>query len=771
MTGSQQELDFGWEDVQETEKERKQKSNAAVKRAATKKKSAKPMTPEEMTEKWKEILQNPKNSKPDQRRLEETFKAWRNGLIYPQTAKLSKAEALRMYARLAEQQKGENLRKMVEETPDNYWLVQTDEELQKVVDLWESEELVGLDTETDGLDIVHGDNRMVGMSITFPKSDEHVYIPLRHNEGKQLPIETVMKRLEPYISDTDKRKVLHNAKFDAHVLSMEGVKLRGIHMDTMIAMWVLNENEMNYRLKDLSNKYAKFIGVEPENDTFSELFGKDTFDTIPLDVALVYAAKDTELTVKFYEFIESQFNREELQRVRKLYYELENPLLEVCIEMEEAGFLLNDQSKIQKIRQDLVKEEQQLLAKLKEEFGDINFNSPQQLQKVIYDELEYPDVSGRRSTDKATLERLAEDYEAVQLLLDYRKVSKLLSSFIEKLPEMVKKTGRVYGQFMQNATKTGRFASKEPNLQQLPKSARTLFAAPKDHVIIGSDFSQIEPRVLAHITGDEDLRRPYREGFDLYTTLASKTLNLPIEQCVDGATDDKGREPRVMMKTGLLAVMYGTSMFTLSKQLKIPIEEAEQFIEDFYEAYPEVKKWTESVHQLVKEQEYVETMYGRKRRFPNHKKDAIVYDELKAEILDRLGTDKLPSRIWDKQYKDVLPYPLKRRFQNVKGRVERVRRQAVNAIIQGSAADIMKIAMLRLNEVCEKYGDSDWKMLGTVHDEALLEVPASITLEQTEEIEQAMIGSASLEIPLKVDVAFMYEWGDEIKKDEWFNTA
>jgi len=771
MSMTQQEFDFGWDDLKESETKRKQKSDKAVKKAAKKKRKAKPMTPEEMAEKWKEILNNPKNSKPDQRRLEETFQAWKAGMIYPQTPKLSKAEALRMYARLAEQQKEEKLREMVEKTPDNYWLVQTDEELQKVVDLWESEELVGLDTETDGLDIVHGSNEMVGMSISFPNADEHVYIPVRHTEGKQLPVEIVLNRLKPFLTNKHKKKVLHNAKFDAHVLSMEGVNLRGIQMDTMIAMWVLNENEMNYRLKDLSNKYAKFMGIKPENDTFNELFGKATFDTIPLDIALVYAAKDTDLTVKFYKFIESQFRRKDLKRVRDLYYELENPLLEVCIEMEEAGFLLNEQSKIDRIRNELVSEEQQLLSELKKNFGDINFNSPQQLQKVFYDELKYPDVSGRRSTDKPTLKMLAEEYEAVQILLDYRKVSKLLSSFIEKLPEMVKSTGRVYGQFMQNATKTGRFASKEPNLQQLPQSARTLFTAPKGFIIIGSDFSQIEPRVLAHITGDEDLRKPYKEGYDLYSTLASKTLNLPIEQCLDGAKDDKGREPRKMMKTGLLAVMYGTSMFTLSKQLEISVEEAEQFIEDFYTAYPKVKTWIDSIHQLVKEQEYVETMYGRKRRFPNHRRDAIVYDELKAEILDRLGTNKLPTNIWDDEFKDVLPYPLKRRFQNVKGKVERVRRQAVNAIIQGSAADIMKIAMLRLYAVCEKYADEGWKILGTVHDEALLEVPETITKGQTEEIEQAMIGSASLDIPLKVDVAFMHEWGNEIAKDKWFKVA
>lgn len=769
----QQDLDFGWDDMNTIEKEKETKVKEAVKKVAAKKKAAKPMTREEMLVKWKEILTNPKNSARDQERLQETFKAWQAEKIFPQTPKLSKAEALRMYAILSEEMKEEKLRKMVEDTPENYHLVQSEEDIQKVVELWESEELVGLDTETDGLDIIHGENQMVGLSISFPKADEHVYIPVRHvdlegNSVQQLTPERVMDVLKPFLTSKHKRKVLHNAKFDAHVFAMDGVRLRGIHMDTMLAMGLLNENEMSFKLKDLANKYAKFLGMKAENDTFSELFGKTTFDKVPLDIALVYAAKDTHLTVKFFEFIESQLNRKELKKIRDLYYKMENPLLEVCIEMEETGFLLNEQTKISNVREMLKKDENSLHAQLVKDFGDINFNSPQQLQAVLYDELKYPDVSKKRSTDKETLKKLAEQFDPVEALLKYRKVSKLLSSFIDKLPELVKSTGRVYGQFMQNGTKTGRFASKNPNLQQLPKDARMLFKAPTNFVIIGSDFSQIEPRVLAHITGDVELRKPYAEGYDLYSTLASKTLKLPIEQCVDGAKDSKGREPRKMMKTGLLAVMYGTSIFTLSKQLEISVKEAAKFIDDFYDAYPTVKAWIASIHEFVKENEFVETMQGRKRRFPNHKQFAKVYDEGKAEILRRLGTDKLPLNIWDKEFKESLPYDLKRKFQNVKGKVERVHRQAVNAIIQGSAADIMKIAMIRLFAVCEKY---NWKMLGTVHDEALLELPIDVTQEQIAEVEEAMTGSATLEVPLKVDVAFMHEWGKETPKHKWFAAA
>lgn len=759
------ELDFGWGELSNEVEQKQSKQNEAVKKVRRKKKATKPMTHEEMLVKWKEILLNPKNSKTDQKRLEETFEAWKDGKIYPQTPKLTKAEVLRMYARLSDMQREEKLRKMVENTPKNYHLIQSDEQLEQVCHWWDSEDLVGLDTETDGLDIVHGKNKMVGLSLSFPNVDQHVYIPVRHQVGKQLAVETVITKLKPYLSNKNKRKVLHNAKFDAHVISMEGVKLRGIQMDTMIAMWVLNENEPTYRLKDLANKYAKFMNIKPENDTFGELFGNATFDTIPLDIALVYAAKDTDLTVKFYHFIESQFNRKHLEKIRGLYYELENPLLNVCIEMEENGFLLNEE-KVHSVRKELYKERDELERKLIKTFGNINFNSPAQLSEVLYEKMKLPNISGKRSTDKETLKKLAEEHDEVKLLLDYRKATKLISAFIDKLPEMVKPTGRVYGQFIQNATATGRFASKEPNLQQLPPMARQIFKAPKGFIIIGSDFSQIEPRVLAHISGDEDLQRPYKEGYDLYSTLASRVLKLPMEYCVDGAVDPKGRQPRKMMKTGLLAVMYGTSMFTLSKQLEIPVAEAEQFIEDFYETYPKVDAWIRSVWEFVKENEYVETLYGRKRRFPRHKQEARVYDELSEEICRRLGTKKVPSNFWE--HKDI-PYKLKRQFQSVKGSVERVRRQAVNAIIQGSAADIMKRSLLRLSAVAERY--EGWKILGTVHDEALLEVPENITIDQVHEIETAMIGATTLDVPLKVDVAFMYEWGKEISKQAWFKKS
>jgi len=765
----QQELDFGsWVEDKPVQKEVIKKAKEAKKRQVAAKKE---MTPEEILAKWKEILSNPKNSKPDQLRLEETFKAWKAEKVFPQ-GKMSKAEALRMYARYAESMREEKLRNLLENIPSNFHLVQDEKTLDWVCELWTLEEKpVGFDTETTGLDIMYGEDRLVGLSLSFQTTDEHFYLPLRHKtDEKQLDVKSTLNRLKPFFKDARKKKYLHNAKFDAHVMKMEGIKLRGIQMDTMVGMWCLNEEEKSFKLKDLSNRYAKYLDVKPENDTFKELFGKTTFDNIDLKVALVYAAKDTLLTVKLANFIERLLDRKGLERVKALYFDLENPLLARTIEMEQGGFLLNKE-KVEVVSKELHTDVAKLKSELINEFGDINFNSPAQLQKALYDDKGFEDVSGKRKTDKHTLKTLADEYPEVELLQNYKKMHKLLTSFIDKLPTLVKSTGRVYGQFNQSATKTGRYASKNPNLQQLPKKARMIFRAPDGSIIIGSDFSQIEPRVLAHITGDEELRKPYLEGYDLYATLAARTFKIDIEYCVDGAVDPTGKfEPRKMMKTGLLAVMYGTSMYTLKKQLNMDsVEEAQQFIDDFYDAYPKVGQWIKSIHEFVKNNEYVETLYGRKRRFPNHKNLAVAYDSLAAEICERLGSDKLPINIWDKKYKTVLPYELKRKFQNVKGKVERVRRQAVNAIIQGSAADIMKRAMLNLADLCDSY--EGWKMVGTVHDEALLELPETITQDQAHEIETAMTSAATLEVPLKVDVAFMREWGAETKMSEWFAAA
>jgi DNA polymerase I len=768
-----EELTFDLEEELEQEKAKETKKKARSKQAKEKKEASKfEPTWEQVwngyenpkTKKWKKGIWELKDSTTVHKEwlleVKTAIEEGELGLIDPITkesipvGKFSKSKAKELYAVLEERKRAARIQQMVDECPSNYYLITETEQMEKLVRYLKNEVETGLDTETTGLDVYV--DVMVGISITLPKKDVHVYIPFGHTTGeKQLPRDYVLNKLRPYLLDPNHKKFLHNAKFDRHMFIRHGLNILGEIHDTQIAMQVLNENEPSKRLKELLTKYKHELGFKEDSWTFEQLFGKNApFAEVPLEVAKVYACKDTHgayLLGKWQEkFLKA---REGLKRI---FYEIESPLLPVVVDMEQTGMLV-DVEFGKEYGAELTEYLIELEKEIKAELGDINLNSPQQLQKVLYDDMELEDVSGQRKTDKKTLEILADELPILNTLLKYKDLFKLNSTYISALPEKIKSDGRIHGQFNQDKTDTGRFSSNEPNLQNLPARARKLVIAPDGKVIFGIDFSQIEPRVLAHITGDVELRRPYLEGYDLYSTLASRTFKVPIEQCGDGS------KYRKMMKTGLLAVMYGTSMWTLSKQLGITVEEAEQFIQDFYEAYPKVKEWIESIWEFVKENEYVETLYGRKRRFPNHKQKAIVYDECKAQILKLLGTKTLPQDFWNKKKYPQLPYQLKKKFQAVKKQVERVRRQAVNAIIQGSAADIMKIAMLRMDTFLKS---KDWDLMATVHDELLMLVDQTITHDEIIQMEETMSQAVQLEVPLKCDTEAMLTWGEGFKFDK-----
>lgn len=745
--------------------EENKRAKQAVKKAQKKKEQAKyePTWDEVWNTGWtshtgarKQGILQSKVTDTDRQRLLEVKEAIEKGELgrHVETMqKFTKAHALRLYQELKESRRESIMQKMRESLPKNYFLVQKGEQLAELCELLKQEEVIALDTETTGLDVYT--DVIVGLSISLQKADKHYYIPVAHDEGEQMTRDYVLNRLRKYLTDPNLGKVLHNAKFDIHMFIRHGVRLRGVIHDTRIGMRILNENEPSYSLKPLSTKYGRFFGFQDESLTFEELFGKDfKFNTLRADdlVATYYASKDTHLTLKLYEWqMEHLRKRPELL---ELYRSIENPIIDVSVDMEQAGFLI-DQEFAKVYAVELRNELKQTELKLKEIFGDINFNSPAQLKPA----LEVHTGEELDSTDKNTLKELAEEFPDVAELLKFRDLTKLLGTYIEKLPEIVKVDGRLHGQFNQVATQTGRFASSEPNLQNLPPKARKLIVAPKGKVIIGIDFSQIEPRVLSHISKDLKLREPYLTGQDLYSTLASRTFKVPIVECGDGS------KYRKMMKTGLLACMYGTSMKTLAIQLGISVDEAQRFIDDFYEAYPDVKRWIREIHLQVMNEEFVTSMFGRKRRFPNHRNDALIYEAKAKEICQRLGVDEVPHEFWDKKYKSLLPYDLKKAFQKVKGRVERVRRQAVNFMIQGTSAEIMKLAMLAVHRYCNPRG---WELIGTIHDEILFLVDDTITLQEVEELESLMMNCVKLEIPLKVDTELMHRWGEGVKKSEWF---
>ncbi len=725
------------------------------------------------------ILQSKINDN-DKKKLLEVKKAIEIGELgvgVESLKKFTKAHALRLYKELQELRREQIIADMIANKPDNYWLIDNAVILARFIELLSKEELIALDTETTGVDI-HNKDYTVGMSISLDRADIHAYIPYKHMEkvivgyeevkGKQEPIyesrliknqldpAMVFNAVRPYLENPDIKKVLHNAKFDFHMLRKDGINVQGLLMDTMVAMHVLNENEVSFALKNLATKYGKQFGFEDKSSTYEELFGKGGFEFTPLNIGHIYACKDTHLTLKFHKWLDSHLRaRPELYNV---YYNIEQETTLVCIEMEKNGFEI-DFEYAEKYKVELTQQVADLLEKLKEQFGDININSNQQLATALYDDMGLEDISRERKVDADTLKILATDCEAIKTLLEYRELNKLLSTYIEPLPQKVGADGRLHGEFKQSGTATGRFSSSNPNLQNLPYPARGLIVAPAGKLIIGIDYSQIEPRVLSHISKDKHLQEPYLTGKDLYSTLASRVFKVPIEECGDGS------KYRKMMKTGLLAVMYGTSTFTLSKQLNISVEEAEKFIADFMDTYPDVKQFIADTHDQADTLGYTQTLNGRKRRFLGHKPIATEYHRITKKIESILGRPF--KNIW---IENKIPRELKMKYWSVAKQYGRVSRQSVNAIIQGTSADIMKMAMINLYKHLEQKG-KEWIILGTIHDEVLIEIPATATPEEIEELENIMKSALPISVPYKVDTEVSARWGSGVPKAKWIEAG
>lgn len=693
-------------------------------------------------------------------------------------SKLTKTRALALYKDLKEIRRETIIKKMVEEKPENYHLITDEFEFQKMLCLMADEELIAVDTETTGVE-VFGKDYVVGISFTLPKADYHCYIPVRHVQEitfiddagekevrlipieEQLPAEMVFKKLKPHLENKVLKKVLHNSKFDIHMLRKEGIEFKGLFMDTMVAMHLLNENEPSFALKNLATKYGKYFGFVDKSMTYEELFGKGGFEKNPLDIGTVYACKDTHLTYKLYCWIMEQFER--LPQLKELYFNIELPITEVCISMEKEGFAI-DLDFAEQYKEQLTHEVAELDKRIKEGFGDININSNQQLQKVIYEDWGVKDEF-KGSVDAKTLKKIVatnKDIPQVQYindLLKYRELNKLLTTYIEPLPQKISHLdGRLHGSFNQSATVTGRFASNNPNLQNLPYDARKMFVAPEGKLIIGIDFSQIEPRFLSHITQDKEFMNPYETGRDLYSEIASKVFKKPLEECGDGS------KYRKMSKVILLGMMYGISSHSLAESFNITDAEAEQLYNDFHESYKVVKAWFDATNDHADKFGFVQTAWGRKRRFLGHKDIAKKYKAMLPRYQRKIGKENF--NIWEEYRNKKVSYSEAKAFQEVAGQYNRVARQSINAIIQGSSADIMKIAMIKLHEHLKKKG-SEWKMLGCVHDEVLLEIPATATIDEVKEIAEIQRTCVKLSIPMKVDVAIMERWGIDVSLAEW----
>lgn len=704
----------------------KRKSDGeATKAAAVKKKAA----TETMAEAWVRILAM-NNTPPQLEKLRAVKAAMDAGTLHREKdsagKRFSKAEAERLYVVLKQRLREEILRKMADEVPANYHLITTKPQLMRMIEILNAETEIVFDVETTGVDI-HKDY-IVGNVLTAVSKDLHFYIPTKHLDNpQQLDHAFVMEKLRPIYENPFTLKIAHNGKFDMHMLANEGIWVAGKIWDTQIAAHVLNENEPSFALKNLVTLYLKI-----PSQTYGDLFTGGFHEVTDLRIALAYAAKDGDVTRRLRDFQVYHMSR---TGVLEYYENVEQPLLPTVFRMERAGFRL-DREYAQNLADTEAAKLVELDKELRSQFGvsdEFNFASGKQLQELLYDELGLDvhfagidvkkDKQGKYSTDKKALAILAEFHDGVAFLQKYRAISKVFGTYFDSLPKRAQENGYVYGEFNQDATDTGRFSSREPNFQNMPGEAKTMFIAPEGQVILSGDFSQQEPRILTSASQEQYLLELYRNGEDLYSNAAAKLFDKPLEECGDGS------KYRKMMKTGMLAVMYGTGPKTLAGQLGISIDEAKDFLEDFRKTYKSIAKFLKTLENEAKMKGFIRMLGGRKRRLP-----------------------KANSRDWsEKSYAE---------------------RQAKNSYVQGSAAIQTKMTMVAIDAWCQERSEATGKtyqIAFSIHDEIGAYVPKDISREEVAEFERIMLETVTLDVPNKTDLELSLRWGEGMSVDKWFS--
>lgn len=698
--------------------------------------------------------------------------------------------------------------------------------------------VLAVDTETNGLDRIDG---IVAGVCLYTPGEKGVYIPINHVSymtGAPLKNNVNNNIVKQFFEECNRHKVkyiLHNAKFDMHILYwLVGVKIVP-YWDTLIAGYLLNENEP-HGLKALWSKYCSKNNEDEKVAKFNTLFKGITFEKIPPDVGYMYASFDPMMTYDLYKFQEQYLGGHKcvskgLERVAEVFREIEMPLIEVVFDMEVEGVTIDNhlaeqlKAKYNAVLQNAMSEFTDMIDKLDEQgvFNklrvqhpdkyaklcvdgklDINIGSSTQLAILFYDVLKLECPGGGRSTNEHTLQSL--NHPLVSAILEYRGMSKLITTYIEAIPNHVsKRTGKLHANFNQYGAKTGRFSSDSPNLQNIPSKKkklkdgtvidaghdiRQLFIAGEGNVIIGADFSQQEPRSLAHMSGDKNMINAYLEGKDLYATIASKIYKKPYEECrefrPDGTVNDKGKQRRNSVKPVLLGIMYGRGVASIAEQLNISTPEAQQIVDSFFQEFPRVKEFVEFAQENARQYGYVETAWGRKRRLPDMRLNPIELEIHDSSLLDTFNPfdfdDEVTSEVSDEVYYKYLSlmnkaYGRKAR-EEVKelalsegykltdngGKIADAERQCVNSIIQGTAADMTKIAMIKLyrNERLRELG---YKIIIPVHDEILGVCPLKNAREVREIVEHIMVHVVDdkFTVPMATDIEVTERWyGEEV---------
>ncbi|WP_395789045.1 DNA polymerase I [Aquimonas sp.] len=597
-----------------------------------------------------------------------------------------------------------------------YRLILSEAELDALVAELEAAELICFDTETTSLDALRAE--LVGLAFAT-RAGAAVYLPLAHRypgAPAQLDRSLVLERLRPVLEDPTRPKLAQNAKYDIHVLREHGIEVRGLQHDSMLESFVLNSTASRHDMDSLAKNYLGYTPI-----AYSEVAGKGakqiSFADVDLDLARDYSAEDADITLRLHRTLWPRLQAE--PSLAKVYAEIELPLVQVLADIEAVGVLI-DADELRRQSQDLGRRMLELQKQGFELAGRaFNLDSPKQLGALLFDELGLPALvktpGGAPSTNEEALEAIADRHELPKLILDYRGLAKLRGTYTEKLPEAINtRTGRVHTSFHQTGAATGRLSSSDPNLQNIPirtedgRRIRRAFIAPPGRRIVACDYSQIELRIMAHLSEDPGLLSAFAGGQDVHRATAAEVFGLPLE--------DVGADQRRAAKAINFGLMYGMSAFGLAKQLGIDRGEAQDYIALYFARYPGVQGYMERVRQQAREYGYVETVFGRR----------LYLNDIHA------------------------------RQQGLRAGAERA---AVNAPMQGSAADIIKRAMLDLHAWL-KGRQSQAQMVLQVHDELVFECAEDFVDTLVAEATQRMQGAVQLRVPLVVDSGVGANWDE-----------
>jgi DNA polymerase-1 len=642
------------------------------------------------------------------------FRRWLTDLLTKTggTAPVVKARGV---ARKTDSETTESAKAPIENV--EYETILTQEQFDKWLAILNDSELFAFDTETTSLDYMKAE--LVGVSFAV-KEGEAAYLPVGHDyldAPEQLSLDSVLAKLKPLLEDESKKKVGQNLKYDQSVLANYDISLKGIEFDTMLESYVLQSVGTRHNMDALALKY---LGVNTTH--FEDIAGKGkkqlTFNQIELEKAAPYAAEDADITLRLHNEIWSQLSQ--VESLIPVFKDIELPLVPVLSQIERQGVLidakmLNQQSNQLGAR--LIELEKLAFEAAGHEF---NLSSPKQLQQVLFEEMKLPvnkkTPKGAPSTAEEVLVELSHDYELPKIIMEHRHSSKLKSTYTDKLPLMINpKTGRVHTSYQQAVAATGRLSSTDPNLQNIPirnadgRKVRQAFIAPEGYKIVAADYSQIELRIMAHLSADKGLVHAFANGLDVHRATASEVFDVPLDE----VTTDQRRKAKAVN----FGLIYGMSAFGLARQLDIPRHEATLYMNRYFERFPGVQDYMESTREKAAKQGYIETLYGRRLHLP--------------EINAKNGARRKGAE-----------------------------RQAINAPMQGTAADIIKKAMINVQAWVNTQPEGSINTIMQVHDELVFEVKTEFVDEFVPQICEQMEQAVSLDVPLIVEAGVGDNWDE-----------